>query len=147
VSYTAIQAARLSGCTPTQVDAWRRARVVTPSSGRSYDFRDLVALRMVASMLETGLPMARVRRAVRELTKQGDDLAGLRIVSDGNSVWACRHDGEMLDALKAGQLVLFVAVDKFADDVEHEVRAFDADRRAFVAELCDESQRPAQSRG
>jgi hypothetical protein len=57
------------------------------------------------------------------------------LVTDGDSVWACRDDGQILDALSQGQLALFVAVDRFADEVEAEVRDFDADRRAFVAEL------------
>lgn len=92
---------------------------------------------MVASLLDAGLPMSRIRRAVAELVRTGDDLAGLRLVTDGESVWACRDDGQILDALRHGQLALFVAVDRFADEVEHEVRDFDDDRRAFVAELRD----------
>jgi hypothetical protein len=90
---------------------------------------------MVASLLDAGLPMARIRRAVAELTRAGDDLAGLRIITDGDAVFACRDDGQILDALRHGQLALFVAVDRFADDVEAEVRAFDSDRTAFVERL------------
>ena len=55
--------------------------------------------------------------------------------TDGSSVWACRDDGQILDALRAGQLALFVAVDRLAEDVESEVRAFDRERSAFVAQL------------
>ena len=52
-------------------------------------------------------------------------------------MWACRDDGQILDALRAGQLALFVAVDRLAADVEAEVRAFDRERAAFVAQLRD----------
>ena len=138
MGYSAIQAARLSGCTPAQVDTWRRIGLVVPDDAEPtgpYSFRDLVALRMVRSLLDAGLPMARIRRAVAELVRTGDDIAGLRLVTDGEAVWACRDDGQILDALSHGQLALFVAVDRFADEVEAEVRDFDADRRAFVAEL------------
>jgi DNA-binding transcriptional MerR regulator len=138
VGYTAIQAARLSGCSPAQLDAWRRIGLLVPDDADPsgpYAFRDLVALRMVASLLDAGLPMTRIRRAVTELLSTGDDITGLRLVTDGDSVWACRDDGQILEALRHGQLSLFVAVDRFADEVEHEVRAFDADRDAFVAEL------------
>ena len=138
MGYTAIQAARLSGCSPAQLDVWRRIGLVVPDDAdRSgpYSFRDLVALRMVASLLDAGLPMARIRRAVTELLSTGDDITGLRLVTDGDAVWACHDDGQILDALRHGQLALFVAVDRFADEVEHEVRAFDADRDAFVAGL------------
>jgi DNA-binding transcriptional MerR regulator len=138
VGYTAIQAARLSGCSTAQVDAWRRIGLVVPDDtdpAGPYSFRDLVALRMVGSLLEEGLPMPRIKRAVAELLRTGDDITGLRLVTDGDAVFACRDDGQILDALSHGQLALFVAVDRFADEVEHEVRAFDADRDAFVAGL------------
>jgi DNA-binding transcriptional MerR regulator len=151
VGYTAAQAARLSGTTPAQLDAWRRAELVVPSDlaedpGAPYSFRDLVAVRMVASLLEAGLPMARVRRAVAEVAASGHDLAELSLVSDGESVWACHDDGEILEALRQGQLALFVAVDRFADDVDAEVRAFDSDRRAFLAALSERAAHPARGR-
>jgi hypothetical protein len=76
-----------------------------------------------------------VRVALRHLADAGDDLSGLRLVTDGTSVWACRDDGQILDALRAGQLALFLAVDHFVASVEGDVRAFDAERRAFVADL------------
>jgi DNA-binding transcriptional MerR regulator len=138
MGYTPIQAARLSGCTKAQLDAWREIGLVVPDAtqpGAPYSFRDLVALRMVASLLDAGLGMARIRRAVTEVLRMGDELSELRLVTDGESVWVCHDDGQILDALHHGQLALFVAVDRFAAEVEHEVRAFDADRRAFVAEL------------
>ena len=144
MGYTSIQAARLSGCSPAQLDAWRRIGLLVPNDAEPtgpYSFRDLVALRMVASLLDAGLPMSRIRRAVAELVRTGDDIAGLRLVTDGEAVWACRDDGQILDALRHGQLALFVAVDRFADEVGHEVRAFDAARRAFVADLQDHPSR------
>jgi DNA-binding transcriptional MerR regulator len=134
--YTAAQTARLAGCTGSQLRYWSRSGLVRPSGeNRSYTFRDLVALRVVTSLLEAGLPLHRVRVALEYLADAGDDLTGLRLVTDGSSVWACRDDGQILDALRAGQLALFVAVDHFAQSVQAEVRAFDAERRAFVAGL------------
>jgi len=99
-----------------------------------------VALRIVASLLESGLPLARIQRALRYLVESGEDVAGLRLVTDGEAVWACRDDGQILDALRQGQLALFVAVDRMAADVEAEVRAFDAERREFVEGLREENE-------
>ena len=138
MGYSAIQAARLSGCSRAQVDAWRRIGLVVPDDADAagpYCFRDLVALRMVASLLEAGLPMARIKRAVAELVRTGDDISGLRLVTDGDAVWACRDDGQILDALRHGQLALFVAVDRIAADVDADVRAFSRERQSFVEEL------------
>ncbi len=105
----------------------------------SYSFRDLVALRVVVSLLDAGLPMARVRAALAVLRTEGadasDDLAGLRIVTDGVSVFACYDDGQILDALRNGQLALFVAVDRFAAALGADVEAFTAERDAFLAAL------------
>ncbi len=139
VGYSAVQAARLAGCTRSQVDYWRRIGLVAPIAGSGphrYAFRDLVALRVVRSLLDAGLSITRVRRALSYLVTSGDDPAGLRIVTDGQNVWACRDDGQILDALRHGQLALFVAVDRFVEETEAEVRAFDDERRAFVEELC-----------
>ena len=74
---------------------------------------------------------------MRWVRESGDDLASLRIVTDGRSVWACHDDGQILDALHAGQLALFVAVDRVAADVDADVRAFDAERANFVHHLTE----------
>jgi hypothetical protein len=112
----------------------------------SYSFRDLVTLRMVSSLLDAGVAMARIRRAVRELVAAGEDFASLVLVGEGDTVLACRDDGQVLDALRHGQLVLFVSVDRMADDVEAEVRAFDAERSAFVAGLRARRAHPTADR-
>jgi DNA-binding transcriptional MerR regulator len=140
VGYTAAQTSRLTGCTAAQLQSWQRIGLVVPSEGsagarRTYSFRDLVALRVVASLLEAGLALTRIRRALQYLVESGDDVAQLRIVTDGESVWACRDDGQILDALRKGQLALFVAVGTMAEEMESEVRTFAAERSAFVDEL------------
>ena len=140
MSYTAPQAARLTGCTPAQLEYWERCGLIVPGQDEApgpYSFRDLVALRMVRSLLDAGLPLTRIRRAVTELLGAGEDIAGLRMVTDGDRVWACRDDGQILDALKHGQLALFVAVDRIAADVEADVREFSKDRQSFVDGLRD----------
>ncbi len=109
--------------------------VVPNGPAGTYSFRDLVALRVVVSLLAAGVPMIRVRTALRVLSASGDDLAGLRIVTDGVSVFACHDDGQILDALRNGQLALFVAIDRFAAALDADVRAFTAERDAFVDHL------------
>ncbi|HYU38847.1 MAG TPA: helix-turn-helix domain-containing protein [Acidimicrobiia bacterium] len=137
MGFSVAQAARLTGNTPAQLRSWERLGLVVPASEGSdrYSFRDLVALRLVASLLEAGLSLARIRRALRYLVESGEDVAALSLVTDGESVWACRDDGQVLDALRHGQLALFVAVGRVAAEVEAEVGEFDAERQAFVDEL------------
>lgn len=138
MGFSAAQAARLTGCTPTQLESWDRTGLVVARADDEdgpYSFRDLVALRMVRSLLDAGLSLARIRRAVGELARGGHELTELRLVTDGEHVWACRDDGQILDALAHGQLALFVAVDRLAADVEAEVREFSRDRDTFVDRL------------
>jgi DNA-binding transcriptional MerR regulator len=140
VGFSGQQAARLAGCSAAQLEYWERSGLVVPQpdpedGGGPYSFRDLVVLRMVRSLLDAGLSMTRVRRAVGELLAAGEDIGELRVVTDGEHVWACRDDGQILDALRHGQLALFVAVDRIAADVEADVREFARDRQSFVEGL------------
>ena len=139
MGFTKAQAARLTGCTVSQLRHWSRSALVEPSDADgAYGFRDLVALRVVRSMLDTGLPTARVRTAIDAVRDQGHDLSDLRLVTDGRHVWACHDDGQILDALRAGQLALFVSVDQVAAGVDADVRAFSLERAEFVERLTAE---------
>lgn len=124
--------------------------MVSPSprraQGRRYSFRDLVALRMVRSLLDAGLSLQRIRKAVEFLQASSDDLAGLRLVADGSTVLACHDDGEVLDALRGGQLALFVSVGAVVEEVEAEVRQFSTERDAFVDALREEDGTSASER-
>jgi DNA-binding transcriptional MerR regulator len=134
VGFTAAQAARLTGCSLSQLSSWERIGLVVPPEDRThrYTFQELVALRVVASLLDAGLSLARIRRAVDYLVESGEDVARLSLVTDGERVWACRDDGQVLDALRHGQIALFLAVDRVTAELEAEVRAFDDERREFV---------------
>jgi DNA-binding transcriptional MerR regulator len=134
VSFTAAQAARLTGCSLSQLSSWERIGLLAPTPGPTpqYSFQDLVALRVVVSLLDAGLSLARIRRAVQYLVESGEDVAALSLVTDGDTVWACHDDGQILDALGHGQLALFVGLDRITADVAAEVRAFDDERQEFV---------------
>jgi len=96
---------------------------------------------MVRSLLDAGLPLQRIRKAV-EFLQAGDgtgDWRGLRLVSDGSTVFACHSDGQVLDALRGGQLALFVSVEAVVRDVEAEVTQFSSERDAFVDALQPEA--------
>jgi DNA-binding transcriptional MerR regulator len=137
VEYTRQQAARLTACSVAQLDHWDRTQLIVPGADegagdRSYSFRDLVALRAVRSLLDAGLPLVRIRRALETLQTTGNDIAGLRLITDGEHVWACRDDGEILDALRHGQLALFLAVDRIAADLEADVQELSHERSSSV---------------
>jgi DNA-binding transcriptional MerR regulator len=67
-AFTAQQACRFTGCTPHQLRYWDRVNLVRPTVQRTggrpgrrrlYAFRDLVALRVVRSLLDNGMSVQR----------------------------------------------------------------------------------------
>lgn len=147
-AFTAEQACRLSSCTHHQLRYWDGVGLVSPSiqsSGgrpgvrRLYNFRDLVALRVVRSLLDNGMSLQRVRRAWDYLRREGDmenHLSDVNLVTDGQSIFMVSdHDGEMMDALRQGQLAFLVAIDEVAREVEEDVSLFELDRDRFLTML------------
>ncbi|HTV53698.1 MAG TPA: tetratricopeptide repeat protein [Terriglobia bacterium] len=102
---------RILGLTRKQLDSWDRQGLVSPrKEGRTrfYDFKDLIGLRTVKQLVETGVPANRLRRALLALRKNlsgaGNSLAELRILSDGKDV-IVESAGSRLEPL-SGQFVL-----------------------------------------
>jgi DNA-binding transcriptional MerR regulator len=146
--FTAQQACRLTGCTPHQLRYWDRVDLVSPSvqstggrpgKRRLYGFRDLVALRVVKSLLDNGMSVQRVRRAWDYLRRTADmdrHLAEVQLVTDGLSIFRVASDeGELVDALREGQLAFFVAINEIAREVEEDITRFELDREQFLVML------------
>jgi DNA-binding transcriptional MerR regulator len=146
--FTAEQATRFTGCTAHQLRYWDRIDLVKPSvqqtGGRPgvrrlYSFRDLIALRVIRSLLEGGMSLQRVRRAIEYLRKKAgldEHLSEVKLVTDGQSVFkVCRTDGELLDALREGQMAFFVAIGDIAQNVDERVSQFLYDREEFIEAL------------
>jgi DNA-binding transcriptional MerR regulator len=138
VGFTAAQAARLTGCTLPQLSSWELSGLVTPPGPtHRYRFQDLVALCVVVDLLDAGLGLDRIRRAVSYLVEAGEHAAPRALVTNGETVWACGDDLQVLDALRNGPVALVVSVERVRQDVTAAVRAFDAERQAFVQGLHD----------
>jgi len=143
--FTAQQASKLTGCTQHQLRYWDRVDLVRPSiqgtGGRPgvrrlYNFRDLVALRVVRSLLDNGMSVQRVRRAWDYLRRNADmdgHLADVQLVTDGSSIFhVTSNQAQLLDALKEGQLAFFVAIDSITREVQEDVTRFELDRDQFL---------------
>ena len=83
--------------------------------------------------------MQRVRRAIEFLRKKAgldQHLSEIKLVTDGHSVFKiCRSDGELLDALKEGQMAFFLAIDDIARTVDARVTQYLYDRDEFIRAL------------
>ncbi len=133
IGYRGPQACKIVGITYRQLDYWTRTDLVVPTiqpangSGtqRLYSFNDLLQLKVVKSLTDAGASLQKVRQAIDYVRNNLDqDWSKVTIATDGDKVYACTSDAEVVDLLRSGQGVLgaIVAVDKIAEQLEGTLR-------------------------
>jgi DNA-binding transcriptional MerR regulator len=123
---------KIVGITYRQLDYWARTGLVSPSvrqaegSGtqRLYSFDDVVQMRVVKRLLDTGVSLQRVRIAIEELRSRGRSPADVTLVSDGTSVFMVDDNAQVIDLLQRGQGVFAIALGPVVDELRGEVTAF-----------------------
>ena len=127
IGYRGPIACSAAGITYRQLDYWARTGLVVPSvraasgsgSQRLYGFRDILVLRVVKRLIDTGVSLPNIRAAVDHLAERtGEDLASLTIMSDGASIYECRSADEVVDLVRGGQGVFGIAVGSVWREVE-----------------------------
>jgi DNA-binding transcriptional MerR regulator len=127
--FAAPEVCRIVQITYRQLDYWARTELVTPSirdasgSGtqRLYSFQDLVTLRVIKHLLDTGVSLQRVRNAVEHLRDMDRPLTEVTLMSDGRGVYEAHSPEAVIDLLRRGQGVFAIAIDRVWDDVENEL--------------------------
>lgn len=134
---------RAVGITYRQLDYWDRTGLVGPTvrvargSGtqRLYSFRDVLVLKVVKRLLDTGVSLQQIRAAVARLEDFGvDDLAGITLMSDGASVYLCTSNDEVIDLINGGQGVFGIALGKVWREVEGSLTELPVERSESVAD-------------
>ncbi len=129
--YRAPEVAKVVGISYRQLDYWARTGLVTPSirdaggSGtqRLYSFQDILVLRLIKNLLDAGVNLQKIRKAVDYLRGNlGKAPHGMTLMSDGRKIYAAESPGEVMDLLQRGQGVFAIAVDKVWNDVEGSLR-------------------------
>lgn len=147
VGYRVPIACQVAGITYRQLDYWARTDLVKPSirtaqgsgSQRLYSFKDILVLKIVKGLLDTGISLQNIRLAVEQLEVMGvDDLAGITLVSDGHTVYQCRSNEEVIDLLAGGQGVFGIAVPGIMKELTGTIAQFEAERVDVSSEPVDE---------
>jgi DNA-binding transcriptional MerR regulator len=135
--YRGTTACKAAGITYRQLDYWARTGLVEPSvrsatgSGtqRLYGFRDILVLKVVKRLLDTGVSLQQIRVAITHLRDRGvDDLAQITLMSDGASVYECTSADEVIDLVQGGQGVFGIAVGRVWREVEGELAELPSER-------------------
>ncbi|MHB1235297.1 MAG: MerR family transcriptional regulator [Microbacteriaceae bacterium] len=144
VGYRGAVAARAAGISYRQLDYWARTELVEPTirgaagsgSQRLYGFRDILVLKLVKRLLDTGISLQQIRTAVNQLREAGvNDLAQTTLMSDGASVYLCTSNDEVIDLVSRGQGVFGIAVGKVLREVETSLVDLNAQQPDALDEL------------
>ena len=125
--YRGSTACSAAGITYRQLDYWARTGLIEPSvrpasgsgSARLYGFRDILVLKIVKRLLDTGVSLQNIRTAVEHLRLRGvADLAKITLMSDGATIYECTSNDEVIDILAGGQGVFGIALGRVWAEVE-----------------------------
>lgn len=126
---------RVVDITYRQLDYWATTGLVEPSvrdaegsgSQRLYSFEDIVTLKVIKRLLDVGVSLQRIRKAIDYVRDRGLSLRHLTLASDGETVYAATDSSDVVDLLRRGQGVFAIAVDPLYDEMEAEVTALPAE--------------------
>jgi len=127
IGYRGATACVAAGISYRQLDYWARTGLVEPSirgaagsgSQRLYGFRDILVLKIVKRLLDTGVSLQNIRTAVEHLRSTGNlDLERITLMSDGASIYECTSADDIVDLLQGGQGVFGIAIGKVWTEVE-----------------------------
>lgn len=147
VGYRGPAACAAAGITYRQLDYWARTQLVGPSvepqsgsgPGALYSVRDVLILKVVKRLLDTGISLQQIRTAVHHLRRRGTtDLAQITLMSDGVSVYECTSPEEVVDLIQGGQGMFGIALGKVWREVEGSLQGVPSER------LADSQQDPDQ---
>jgi len=130
--YRAPQVCSLVGISYRQLDYWARTGLITPSvrqasgsgSQRLYSFADVVQLKVVKRLLDAGMSLKKIRKAMDILSAElasESPLTDVTLLSDGNTIYAAHSASEVVDVFKGGQGVFGIAVGPVEDELVGEI--------------------------
>ena len=102
-------AAEVVGITYRQLDYWARTDLIRPEladakgsgSRRKYSYRNLLELKLVKTMLDSGIKLESVREAFSYLRENlHEDVASAHLVISGSSAILVRDDAELIEVVK-----------------------------------------------
>lgn len=143
---------KIVGITYRQLDYWTTTGLVAASvrnaegsgSQRLYAFEDIVQLKVIKRLLDTGVSLQRIRSAIDFIRDRGLSFRSVTLISDGTSVYAFDDDQQIIDLLRKGQGVFAIAFDPVVAETESDVSDLPTER-PYPAEagMAGEAEVPA----
>jgi DNA-binding transcriptional MerR regulator len=125
--YRGLHVCKIAGITYRQLDYWVRTDLIrpsiadasTPQRRYSYSYTDILELKLVKLLLESGVSLRAARKAMTFLRQQGGDIATANLwLSDGRSVLVRRQE-ELSDLVRqVGGVLSVVPLAQVKDEVD-----------------------------
>jgi len=127
---------KVVGISYRQLDYWTTTDLIRASvrdaggSGtqRLYGFDDIVQLKLIKRLLDTGISLKRIRSAIDFIRDRGLSLQDITLVSDGAGVYALDDQRDLIDLVQKGQGVFAIAVSPVYAETEAQVTELHAER-------------------
>jgi predicted RNase H-like HicB family nuclease len=136
---------KIMGLSMRQIDYWDRTHFIKPSvseatgygSVRLYSFNDLIQLKIAKTLIDKGVSLQKIRKAITYLKKNMPDvekpLSELKFLTDGETIFVLTKDKKVIiDTLKNGQLVFALALGRIIEDLEGEVITLNKEKKYEV---------------
>lgn len=131
-AFTASDVSKITGISVRRLAYWDDIELVQPGlkaasgkgSRRLYSLQDLVELTVVAKLLNSKLPLQRIRKSFSCIRSLSIPFSELVIISNGETIYACKSNDFVVDTLRHGQTVLKLVVADLLREVEEQVVAF-----------------------
>lgn len=155
MGYRGPVACNAAGITYRQLDYWARTGLVTPGvrgasgsgSQRLYSFRDILLLKVIKRLIDAGISLQQIRRAIDHLRARGvEDLTTVTLMSDGTSVFECNSNDEVIDLLSGGQGMFGIALGSVCRDLEGSLIDLPGEKAGAPAPLTDELARKRRAK-
>ena len=137
--------ARILQLSIRQIDYWDRTHFIKPSireasgygSVRLYSFNNLVQLKVAKTLMDKGITLQKIRKAINYLKKNIPEvkkpLSEIKFLTDGETIFVLTEDKKVIiDVLKSGQLVFAVALGKIIEDLKCEVITLQREKKYEV---------------
>jgi DNA-binding transcriptional MerR regulator len=126
VSFRTSEVSHVVGATYNQLVYWDKTGLVSPSlraasgrgSRRLYSVEDIFELKILMKLLDSSLPLQRIRSSFRFIRGQSRALSSLVVLTDGKTVYFYEDYDVLVDTLKKGQTVLRIAVQDLIAEVQ-----------------------------
>jgi len=145
MNYNTRMVSKITGLTVRKISYWDSNHLIKPSiqgaqgtgSTRLYSFMDLVQLKVVKSLRDSGMSLQKIRKSISYIKKHlpeiQEPLSDLRFITDGIGIFVItKDDRKIIDTLKQGQLILHIALGSIVEELKGEVNELNAEKRYEV---------------